>query len=85
MHKLLLFVAVAVSLAGCTEAGWSKVTSFGVAASVTCYSGGKVIYEGRSTGKVSSETHSDGYYFRDSRTQKLMEVSGECVITYDSK
>jgi len=76
---LLLFIG----LMGCTEAEMAKIGALGNAAKIKCYSGGVVIYEGRSTGKVSSEANSDGYFFRDADDQRLKEVSGNCVITYD--
>ena len=34
-----------------------------------------------STGKVSSEEHSDGYYFMEKGTGKLIEVTGHLIIT----
>ena len=66
---------------GCTDARWDKLTSFGQARAIECYSGGKLIYSGKSTGKINSEEASDGYFFRDSQTGKLMEVSGDCILT----
>lgn len=47
---------------------------------ITCYSGGQVIYEGDSTGKILTEEHSDGWFFMDSKTKNLVRVSGDCVI-----
>lgn len=74
-----LFVLMA---AGCTDAKFDKLTNFGGAAKVVCYSGTELIYSGESTGKVISEANSDGYSFRDKNTNTLMEVSGNCVISY---
>lgn len=70
-----------VSIGACTDAEREKYFSLGSEHSISCYSGGKLIYEGTSTGKVLSEEASDGYYFEDKKTGKLMEVSGNCVIT----
>ena len=67
----------------CTDAQMAKLGGLGNEASVKCWSGTKVIYEGTSTGKVQSEADSDGYFFKDKATGKLMEVSGNCVITYE--
>ena len=67
----------------CTDATCSKTLAFGSSATVECYSGGKLIYKGKSTGKVKSEETSDGYYFQDAKDQSLKEVSGNCVITYE--
>lgn len=73
-------------LNACTDAQCSKNTSFftGQDARVTCHSGGKVIFDGCSTGKVSSENGSDGYFLRDKETGRLVEVSGECFLDYDA-
>ena len=72
-----------VILAACTDAQRAKMGGLGNKATVVCWSGDSVIYRGRSTGKVSNEEHSDGYYFRDSARGKLVEVSGSCVLEYD--
>ena len=65
--KTLILAALMISFTGCTDAGCSKLKALGNAAFITCYSGGKVIYTGESTGKVSSEKDSDGYYFKDAK------------------
>lgn len=74
--------AMAVALMGCTDAQRAKIGGLGSEAHVKCWSGGVVIYDGYSTGKVSNEEHSDGYYFRDRADGKLKEVSGNCIIEY---
>ena len=51
-------------------------------AEISCYSGGKLIYSGKSDGKVFSEENSDGYTFIAAEDRKLKEVSGDCVIQY---
>jgi len=71
-------------LVGCTDAGWdATVGKLNVAANIKCWSGGKLIYEGRSTGAIRSPESSDGYQFREVKTGDFMEVSGNCVIEYD--
>ena len=73
----------AISFCGlsCTDAERAKYGSLGSEHSVKCYSGSKLIYEGISSGKVLSEETSDGYYFYEKKSQRLMEVSGNCVIS----
>lgn len=87
MDKRLLLVLALVLIAGmfngCTDAQRGKIAALGSSASVKCYSGGVLIYDGRSTGKVSSESNSDGYNFVDRETGYTKEVSGDCDITYD--
>ena len=84
MKRLSIIVGLAslFTLAGCTDAQIGKLKALGSSAEITCYSGTKMIFDGRSTGKVSSSEHSDGYYFTDAKDGKLREVSGNCVITY---
>ena len=81
MKKITLILAI-LAIAGCTDATRGKLFSLGSSAEIKCYSGGIVIYDGESTGKVRSEENSDGYYFVDKATGATMEVSGNCVITY---
>lgn len=77
--KYLLLLLVVCS---CTDAKMAKLSNLGSSAEIKCYSGGNIIYHGKSTGKVSSEERSDGYYFRDKETGGLKEVSGDCIINY---
>ena len=81
---LILFV---LGISGCSS--WRTGISRNVSdwsnrdATVTCYSGGKVIFEGESDGKVFSEANSDGYVLFDKKNNgKLTEVSGDCIIRY---
>ena len=83
MKKYLLGAIATLMLMSCTDANFSKMTNLGNGASIKCYSGGVLIYSGRSTGKISSEKNSDGYFFKEEGSGKLKEVSGNCDITYD--
>ena len=78
--KSLILIAMVASLAACTDAKIKQFTTLGDPGEITCYSGGEVIYEGKSTGKINSEQHSDGWFFEDASTHKLIRVSGDCVI-----
>lgn len=82
--KLKLAIAGLVlclsSVMGCTDAQVSQWTTLGDPATVTCYSGGKLIYHGKSTGKVASEKQSDGWLFKEAGSDAQIRVSGDCVI-----
>lgn len=79
MRHLVLLIA----LSGCTDAAWdAKIGKLGDPARVTCYSAEKVIYDGKSTGAVRNPEGSDGYQFRESGSNRFVEVSGNCVIDY---
>jgi len=81
MRKLFIIGAL-IALAGCTDAERAQFKAFGDPATVKCYSAAEVIYDGKSTGVVTSPEGSDGYRFMDADTRQLVEVSGNCVITY---
>ena len=69
-----------LGLYGCTDASCANVTTLGAPGTVKCFSGGQVIYEGQSTGKISTTTNSDGWEFVDNATGKFVRVSGDCVV-----
>lgn len=78
MRAILIFLAVA--LAGCSDAEQQKYTNYGKPQHIKQFSGGVLIGEWDSTGKVSAEA-GDGYYFKDASTGKIIEISGDVQIT----
>lgn len=65
MKNLSIFLISLLFLcAGCTDAEWDKYARLGDSAEVMCYSGGTPIFHATSTGKVSNEVNSDGYFAR---------------------
>jgi len=81
--KKLLVILFSVFVVGCTDAERSTFFNYGKSAEVKCYSGGRLIYSGYSSGKVVSYDDSNGYMFRTKGNGALMKVSGDCVITYN--
>ena len=71
---------IILALLACTDAQIAARKALGEAGHITCYSGGQVIYDGDSTGKILTEEQSDGWFFMDSKTQRLVRVSGDCLI-----
>jgi len=65
---------------GCSDAAFASMGSLGESHKITLYSGGKIVREWISTGKIENETSSDGFYFRDKSTGKLVRVTGDVVI-----
>ncbi len=82
MFKKATIIITALLTVGCADAARSRLGAYGEEAHVECYSGGLLIYKGKSTGKVASQSSSDGYLFRDASDDVLREVSGNCVISY---
>jgi hypothetical protein len=64
---------------GCTDAERAKLTGFGDKFTIKVVSCDTIITY-HSSGKVQSESGSDGYYFNDATTGKLIEVSGTVII-----
>jgi len=73
-------IAICLLTVGCTDVGWQKATNFGQSFEVKCYSGGTLIYKGRSTGRLENEEQSDGWAFVDAETGQFTRVSGDCLI-----
>ena len=78
--KRILSAASMLLLGACTDAQYGNLSSLGEPAIVDCYSGGKRIYHGRTSGKLQSETGSDGWYFIEVGGAHLVRVSGQCII-----
>ena len=82
--KTIIWILIAVSVScltqGCTDASMAQYTSVGTPGHITCYSGGVVFYQGDSTGKISTEHSSDGWFFKEKGTGDLIRVSGQCLI-----
>jgi len=78
--KRILLVVMVVFFQGCTNSDRAGLSGWGKDFRVTLYSGGTVVREWKSSGKVQSESDSDGWYFMDSDTKKLVRVSGSVVV-----
>tara|TARA_Y100001970_G_C14217081_1_gene850300 strand:- start:2166 stop:2468 length:303 start_codon:yes stop_codon:yes gene_type:complete len=95
LSLLLLLISLILFAFGCTDATWDKYAVLGNKAEVKCYSGPLLIFHGLSTGKISNETNSDGYFARwnvikvdgqwkhiDTSKPLSAGVSGNCTIIY---
>ena len=69
-------------MSSCTDSFQAKIGGYGDEFKIEMINcDGTVAREWISTGKVNSEEGSDGYYFMDKETSKLIEVTGRMVIT----
>lgn len=79
---VVLFIAIVMSSTSCTDATRAKIGGYGGEFKIEMINcDGTVSREWISSGKVQSEANSDGYYFNDKKTGKLIEVTGRMVIT----
>lgn len=67
-------------LIACSDTDIASFKALGDPGHITCYSGGQVIYDGDSTGKIATVEKSDGWEFMDSKSDRLVRVSGDCVV-----
>lgn len=79
--KVILAVLLLAVMSGCKDAEVQQFEALGSHHKITLYGAtGTVIGQWESTGNVSNESNSDGWYFRDVKTGKLVEVTGTLVI-----
>lgn len=81
MKKVVLTVIASLIILACTDAKRAKFGGLGNEFKIEVYSGGIKVKEYISTGKISTEKDSDGYYFLEKSTGKLIEVAGDIIIT----
>jgi hypothetical protein len=81
MKNLLLIIVLFFMLSSCKDSKIAQWNALGKQHIITLYScDGHIIKQWTSTGNVSNETQSDGWYFMDVATGKLVEITGTLVI-----
>ncbi len=79
-YKLLILFIFALTQISCSNADIRDMKSIGKPANVSLYSGGVLIRHWVSTGKIQTMSDSDGWFFEDNETHKLIKVTGTVVI-----
>jgi len=79
MKKIIVIVAL-LGLLGCSKAQRASICAIGSKHRITLYNGGIAVRSWVSSGVIENEERSDGYYFQDDATGKLIRVSGDIVI-----
>jgi hypothetical protein len=82
MYKKLFASSILAMLlsSGCYQARFDRATTFSDY-KVEMYSGGELVRTWETSGKVISDGDDVTSYFKDKETGKLIEVSGDIVIT----
>jgi hypothetical protein len=80
MKRTFFAIIVAISASACSNGEQAAMSAWGKPHHVKQFSGGVLVGEWDSTGKIN-ETQSDGYYFEDAKTHKLVSISGTVQIT----
>ena len=79
MRYGLVVLALALGI-GCSNAQKAKIGAWGEKHKITLYSGGKKVGEWTCTGRIENEEGSDGFFFLDDKTGKLVRICGTAVI-----
>lgn len=83
MRKIPLLATLAAAvfaLAGCTDAERASFFAYGDEARVVCFSGGQVIFDETSTGKVQ-QLDGDGITFKSKDTGGYVRAFADCIVT----
>lgn len=75
--KYLIIIPLFIS---CTNTDLASLKALGTPGSIECYSGTKLIYSGKATGRIQTVEHSDGWEFQEEKTMAFIRVTGACVI-----
>lgn len=87
MKKILSLLVIILIFSSCTDAKQAKLLGYGEDYKIEMLSSatGQVIKTYHSSGKVSSEETSDGYYFMDQATGELKEIAGGIIVITPEK
>ncbi len=80
MKNALAALLVTVALCGCSDAMRASLGAYGEEATITCYSGGEVIFADVSTGKIET-TDGDGVTFKSKKTGGYVRAFADCIVT----
>ena len=80
INKVMVLFLVVMALTACTDASVAKLGSYGEQADITCYSGGKAIFEDTSTGKVE-QIDGDGLTYKSAKTGNYVRAYADCIVT----
>jgi len=74
---------MALLFTSCTDGTRAKISGYGDNFKVELVNcDGTITHSWISSGKVSSEANSDGYFFMEKDTNLLVEVTGTLIITH---
>ena len=78
---MIMVMAMSLVLFSCKDASIAQWNAQGKQHIITMFGcDGKIIAQWTSTGSVKNEAQSDGWYFEDAATGKLVEITGNIVV-----
>ncbi len=82
MKKVFLLVILMIALVSCDNSTKAQYGAVGEDSKIELVNAdGSVTHSWISSGKVRTEEGSDGYYFMDKTTEKLVRITGNVIIT----
>lgn len=78
--KIAIISMAVVLAAACTDADMAHMSQLNDPAHVQCFSGGQIVYDGHSTGKIQSNQSEDGLYFKEKESGKFVRLYADCVV-----
>ena len=76
---IVLMAALSALSAGCTDAERASLFAYGDEADIACYSGGKVIFSDKSTGKIT-QLDGDGITYRSKISGGYVRAYADCIV-----
>lgn len=80
LNKTIVGLALALALTACTDAQLSSFEALGESSVIKCYSGGQVIFEDQSTGKVQ-QLDGDGITYKSAKSNTYVRAYADCIVT----
>lgn len=80
MNSFIILLFAIILLSGCSVEKTTDIYIFGSPRHIKCYSSGKLIYEGQSTGKIANDGNNNWIYFKDKSTKKEIQILADCII-----
>lgn len=79
MRKMIAVVGLCIIAAGCTDAERASWGALGSEGTIKCYSGGQVVFDSQSTGKII-QGKDGGLLFREKGSGKYVRAYADCIV-----
>lgn len=79
MRKMIVVFALSLVAAGCTDAERASWGALGGEGTIKCYSGGEVVFDSQSTGKIL-QGRDGGLMFREKSSGKYIRAYADCIV-----
>jgi hypothetical protein len=78
--RSVLIIGLLLVATNCSSRTKASYSAWGSDAEIACFSGGVLILQGKSDGKVFQEESGSGYSWQDKASGKLLRSNADCII-----